>query len=182
MHHLGREKCSHVHQESWRSLALSVSFSLQQPTLTLQRLEPVFRAGTTRNQISSQNSKKPLFDVEEVVSFMEYPWGFVHKQGIWIAFLKEQVTSNRQLLGTSAPSSRFVPCLQQCVAKYKQNTITFEWCASLKSGLQLEQNHRHICSPQQSPSISTEKQLLFESVCRHCFNSQDTQTALSSLF
>lgn len=53
-------------------MAPSVSFSLQQPPPTLQRLEPVFRTGTTGNQISGQNSKKPLFgvDVEEVVSIM----------------------------------------------------------------------------------------------------------------
>lgn len=53
-------------------MAPSASFSLQQPTSMLQRLEPVFRAGTTANQISGQNSKKPLFDgdVEEVVSIM----------------------------------------------------------------------------------------------------------------
>lgn len=149
MRHLGREKCSHVHQESWRSIAPSVSFSLQQPNLTLQRLEPVLRAGTTFNQISSQKSKKPLFDVEEVVSIVEHAWGVEHKQGIWIAFLKERVTSNRQSLGTPAPSSRSAPCLQQRVAKYKQNTITFKWSAGLKLGLQVEQNHQmsHLVHP-----------------------------------
>lgn len=126
MCHLGREKRSHVHQESWRSIAPSASCSLQQPTLTLQWLEPVFRAGTTCNQISSQKSKKPFFDAEEVVSIMEYPWGLVHKQGIRIAFLKEWVPSTRGLLGTPAPRSRFAPGLQRCVAKYKQITITSE--------------------------------------------------------
>lgn len=96
------------------------------PLLTLQRLEPVFRGGTTYNQISSPKSKKPFFDVEEVVSITEYPWGLVHKQGTRIAFLKEWVPSMGGLLGTPAPRSRFAPGLQRCVAKYKQITITPE--------------------------------------------------------
>ena len=47
--------------------------SLQQPTLTLWWLELGFRAGTTYNQISTQSSKKPLSDVEELASIMGYP-------------------------------------------------------------------------------------------------------------
>lgn len=56
-----------------RLMAPSVSFSLRQHSLTLWWLEPDFRAGTTCNQICSQKTEKPLFDVEEVASIMEHP-------------------------------------------------------------------------------------------------------------